>query len=228
MNEALNSSFYVVNGGMGGWGIDSEIKWFFKTCQPYQPKYVVLQFAVNDPSDSFSGVTTVENGEFKFNPYPYQKPAWLKFLSRSSIIQHSHLYSALRNILDKIANKDGNNNSESKSDDWLFTAQENYIKMLDLFAVHLKEEGIQLIYISVTHKYEDLYRYDLDHFPLIKDKIELLNMTGALHFVDLPLEQMASLPGSPEGHQWSAAHHELIGKALATKILKLETETVIR
>lgn len=222
MSEELGSRFCVINGGISGWGIDSEIKWYFTTGQLYKPKYVVLQFAANDPSESFTGVTTVENGEFKFHPYPFPKPAWQRFLSRSSIIQNSHLYSALRGLHDRVAGDGGERSARACAGDRIKREQENYVEMLGLFAEQLKAQGIRLLIVSVTHKHEDLYRYDLERFPQIKEEIERLRVAGSLHFVDLPLERMATLPGSPEGHQWSAAHHEIVGKEIDAKILELE------
>lgn len=219
MSEELGNDFYVLNGGMGGWGIDSEIKWYFKTGQAYTPSYVVLQFTANDPGDSFTGVTKIENRGFAFYPYPIIKPAWQKFLSRSSIIQKSHLYSALRKVWDGyVEDISGGEASDSVGDDNKIQ-QENYVEMLRLFAELLQAQGVQLLFVSVTHWHGDNYHYDLEHFPMIKKEIGRLGAEGLLSFVDLPLEPMSSFRGSPEGHQWAAAHHAFVGKAIALKIL---------
>ena len=93
LSEFLGPEYSVINGGMGGWGLDAEIKWFFNEGAPHQPRIVTLQFTQNDPFDVF-GVTTVEDGQFTFHPNPNVRPAWQLRLSRSSLLQKSHLYAA--------------------------------------------------------------------------------------------------------------------------------------
>jgi hypothetical protein len=103
MSSLLGGDYAVVNGGMGGWGIDLEVKWYFKTGSQYHPQYVVLQFTANDPDESFTGLTRIENGKFAFYPNTNTRPGWQLFLSRSRIIQNSQLYGLLRHAYDNTA-----------------------------------------------------------------------------------------------------------------------------
>lgn len=232
MSEQLGREYAVINGGMGGWGIDSEIKWFYKVGASYKPKYVVLQFTMNDVFARYSGITRIEKGEFKFYPYRVKRPAWQLFVSNSSLLQNSHLYVLFRTAYDHLqtlsapADK-GNKGSKDHIDEKKSRtnkAQLYYVKFLDLFATELNKQGIELIFISVTHmaKASQEYRYDLDKFSIIKQAVKRLENTGALHYAQFPLEKMQTLPGSPEGHQWGSAHHELVGRATANTIVKLE------
>ena len=219
MSERLTDTYAVINGGMSGWGIDSEIKWYFKTGRLYRPKYVVLQFTANDPDDSFSGVTTIEDGEFAFHLNPSTRPAWQLFLSRSYIIQNSHLYSLLRSAFDparRSPSRFGNNEIEDNK------PQSNYVEMLSLFAKEIDKQGSMLIYLSVTHSSDGVdlnYHYDLQHFPIIEKEVIRLESQGLLQFVDLPLVSMGHKTGSPEGHQWGPDHHELVGITISDLIL---------
>jgi len=226
MSKLLKGAYAVVNGGMGGWGIDSEIKWYFKIGSQYQPKYVVLQFTANDPEESFTGITRIENGEFAFYPNTSTKPNWQLFLSRSRIIQTSQLYGLLRHAYDSYTahdpfaaqqdNPPKVNALETKVD----RQQANYAEMLRLFASKLHEQHVELIFLSVTHGHTeaDIYHYDLDHFPYIEQEVKRLDSEGMLHFLDLNLVEMSKYLGSAEGHQWSAAHHRLVGEDIAKTI----------
>lgn len=228
MSEQLGSEYAVINGGMGGWGIDSEIKWFYSVGMPYKPKYVVLQFTSNDLYDSHTGVTKIEGEEFKFYPYDVKRPAWQLFISDSSVLQTSHLYSLVRTAFDRInapaASVDkGSENHAKKKKGEANNRQLYYLKFLELFAQKLNQQGVELIFVSVTHQSKDKgYRYDIDKFDLIKQVVERLDTSGALHYVQLPLDEMEKGLVSPEGHQWSAMHHKLVGQALADTIIKLE------
>jgi len=229
MSERLGQEFAVVNGGMGGWGIDSEIKWFFRTGAPYKPKYVVLQFTANDPADSFTGVTEIENGRFVFHAILGRRPGWQTFLSESSLIQNSHLYSLVRNAYER--RKAGTLDAESGPVEIISShkaseSELNYVRMLGLFAEALNGQGMTLVFLSVTHREREppVYHYDLDDFPIIEDEVTRLSSDGKLVFVDLPLAQLAKYPGSPEGHQWSDKHHAIVGTKIAEKILELEKQ----
>jgi hypothetical protein len=92
--------------------------------------------------------------------------------------------------------------------------------MLKLFASKLHDQHVDLIFLSVTHGHTegDIYHYDLDHFPYIAQEVKRLEAEGMLHFLDLNLAEMKKYPGSAEGHQWSAAHHRLVGEGIAKTI----------
>jgi len=226
ISEQLGTKYAVINGGMAGWGIDSEIKWFYKYGTPYKPKYVVLQFTTNDLADSYTGVTKVEAGEFKFYPYTYQRPAWQVFVSESSVLQNSHLFSLFRTVYDHLNKpaKKGPQETKKKNTNGKKSRQINYLQFLELFAQKLNQQNVKLIFVSVTHQPKEplKYRYDLDKFDLIKQAVKTMGDAGLLHYVPLPLDEMQDLPVSPEGHQWASGHHKLVGQAVAKVIIELE------
>ena len=216
----LGPEYAVVNGGMGGWGIDSEIKWYYRVGREYQPRFVVLQFTANDPSD-YRGVATVEEGGFAFYPYPGSKPWWQRFLSQSGLIQRSQLYALARAASDG-RTRGGEGVTALETDNAML--QETYVELLRVFAEELHEAGIELLFLSVTalDRATSNYIYDVDRFPMIRDALTELAAAHRLRFVDLPLDEMRQHPGSPEGHQWSVRHHEIVGTRIAEVIRALD------
>lgn len=230
LSSRIGDTYSVINGGMGGWGIDSEIKWYYKVGAQYKPSYVVLQFTANDPDDSLLGVTRIVDDRFAFFPYNRPRAGWQIFLSQSFIFQNSHLYVLIRNIYDSLCARNVfrqkqpdtiNDKSQANS---IIRSQQNYVELLELFAHKLHSQGIVLIFVSVTHPHGDNggYHYEIEDLPVIKNAINHLAVTGMLHFIELPLDIMRQHPGSPEGHQWAAIHHKLVGEAIADKLLGLE------
>ncbi len=240
----LGKDFLVINAGMGGWGIDSEIKRYYEKFKAHNPDYVILQFTRNDLSDSTSGVTKISGGQFVFSNLPHSKPWWQNILSNSSIVQNSNIYAAIRNAYDfrrakatleaaegggtaEVGKIDAQqeNAAQTSIDNQSSPLEKNYVSMLNLFAEELSAQDVSLLFVSVTHNLEaGIDHYDLDHFPEIKAAVEKLATAGLLHFVDLPLEKMEPLDGSPEGHQWGAGHHQLVGEAIANEIAELESD----
>lgn len=210
----LGPSYRVVNGGVPGWGIDSEAKWYHNVARAYAPQVVVLQFTANDPSDSATGVASVQEGTLRFSPYAGTKPNWQRVLSGSSLVQNSHLYLLTRAVLAP-APSDFAAPSERAS-----AAEQNYSELLEALARDVNAGGGTLLFVSVTHHNpgSSEYVYDLDRFPHIRDAVRRLEAGGQLRFVDLPLQAMQAQPGSPEGHQWGATHHQMVGAELARRI----------
>lgn len=231
MARHLRDRLTVINGGVGGWGIDSEIKWFFQTGRLYDPKYVVLQFAGNDPVDSFTGVTQVKDGRFIFNPFTGSRPFWQKILSESWLLQNSHLYALARDAYGRHRRRTlESERTAARGEGNVDLPQSIYVKMLRLFAEELHSQGVPLLFVSVTQKKRETseYQYQIDDFPYIKEEVERLKSRGLLVFIELPLAQMEKYSISPEGHQWSGDHHEIVGTAISRHLLKLEglnTET---
>lgn len=221
MRRRLGPEYAVVNGGTGGWGIDSEIKWYHRQGRRYDPDHVVLQFTANDPWD-FAGVTTVEDGDFRFHPAPGDKPAWQRWLSSTGFIQNSHLYVLARRVYDRLsAPPEAGAAAGGGGDDAAVDRQERYVRMLRLFAEELNREGIRLLFVSVTQRREEpsRYIYDLELYPVIEEAVRRLDADGTLEFVELPLDRMQGHPGSPQGHQWGPEHHGIVGRAIADAII---------
>jgi len=230
LQNLVGSAWRVVNGGMAGWGIDSEIKWFFQTGSHYQPRAVVLQFCSNDPWDSNTGVTTVADGRFTFHSVPAssQKPAWMDWASRSSLLQRSHLYSLIRSYAERGPGDFNRRVLDSgKAADSATTGsarrtheESQYLEYLRTFAIRLNEERIPLLFLSVTHNASSGYTYDVAMFPEIEARVHRLEEEGMLRFVELPLSEMEKSPESPEGHHWGSNHHKLVAEALAAALAR--------
>ena len=68
LNNALGTEASVVNLGVPGWGLTSEIRAYYEFGRLFDPRIVILQFSDNDPDDNmYQRVTTVENGRFPFH-----------------------------------------------------------------------------------------------------------------------------------------------------------------
>ncbi|HEX6111722.1 MAG TPA: SGNH/GDSL hydrolase family protein [Geminicoccaceae bacterium] len=225
MARHLRDRLTVINGGMGGWGIDSEIKWFFQTGRLYDPKYVVLQFAGNDPVDSFTGVTQIKDGRLVFNSFTGGRPLWQKILAESWLLQNSHLHALARDAYGRHRRRTlVSERTAARGAGNVDLAQSNYAKMLRLFAEELHGQGVPLLFVSVTQQKEgpSEYHYQIDDFPHIKEEVDRLGSRGMLAFIELPLAQMVKYKGSSDGHHWSGVHHEIVGTAISRHLLKLE------
>jgi hypothetical protein len=230
LQNLVGRTWRVVNGGMPGWGIDSEIKWFFQAAADYRPRAVVLQFCANDPWDSNTGVTTVKDGQFEFHPIPAssRKPSWMDWVSRSSVLQRSNLYSLIRSLGASGGPEDfnfralGGVNSSGPAESSRHTHEQlQYVQYLHTFAVRLHDDKIPLLLVSVTHDTQTGYVYDLSAFPLIEAEVHRLGEDGLMQFIELPLKQMHTYPGSPEGHHWGPKHHRLVAGAVASALGQL-------
>lgn len=216
----LGPAFRVVNGGAPGWGIDSQAKWFHTVARAWSPEVVVLQFTANDPSDSVTGVASVQEGALRFKPYDNAKPIWQRVLSGSALIQNSHLYLLTRNVL---APKP--RDLAPASADRASPSEQNYCELLEAFSREVHAGGATLLFVSVTHKDpgSGAYVYDLDSFPRIRECVGRLDAGGQLRFVSLPMDAMKEQAVSPEGHQWGAGHHRIVGLELAKQIRPSES-----
>ena len=220
LNQQLGQNYFVFNAGMSGWGIDSAIKRYYEIGNSYNPKYVIVQFTRNDPGDSVTGVTSISDGEFIFSKLSRTNPWWQEILSNSYILQSSQIYAMARTTAE---NRMTESRAEQSSGNKEYLLAKNYIDMLSLFAKQLQAQDIELLFLSVTHSEADYYHYDLDHFDEIGRAVVNMESTGLLHIVDLPLDELQSYRSTPEGHQWGAPHHQIVGKNIAAKIRQLES-----
>ncbi|MEQ9570296.1 MAG: GDSL-type esterase/lipase family protein [Longimicrobiales bacterium] len=210
----------VVNGGLGGWGIDSQVKWYEHQGRSWSPQAVVLQFTANDPGDSDTGVASVDGGILRFHPYPHEKPLWQRWISGSALLQRSHLFSLLR----ALGSGGGGAVTPPTQEERAAAlrarteSEERYVAFLQAFAETLRGSDTRLLFVSVTHHEGDAYEYDLATFPLIETAVAELEEAGLLQFVELPLDPMAGAAGSPEGHQWGPEHHAWVAEALAAAL----------
>ena len=222
LGRELGGGWHVVNGGMSGWGLDSEIKWYYAVGVPYQPEAVVLQFTANDPWDAGTGVTTLDDdGAFAFPPYVSDKPAWQEWVSRSKLLQRSHLFSLIRSIQSAGGGQGAgvaDPEAAAAAEQVRREVQDRYVTLLTAFAAQLSAEGTALHVVSVTHQEDEAYIYDVENYPIIAAAMERLEEAGLLSFVALPLDRMATMAGSPEGHQWGPEHHRTVAETLAESL----------
>jgi hypothetical protein len=227
LQNLVGKAWRVVNGAMSGWGVDSEIKWFFQVGAGYHPRVVVLQFSASDTWESSTGVTTIEDGRFAFHPVPEsgRKPAWMDWVSRSSVLQRSHLYALLRSLeaggpgdFNQLVLGDGGSNPAPAASSRQVQQQLQYVKYLRTFAECLRDEHRAFLFLSVAQDAGGGYRYDLSTFPLIEAEVHRLGEEGLLHFVELPLQEMQKYARSPEGHPWGRKQHRLVAGAVASAL----------
>jgi hypothetical protein len=222
LQAALGEEWWVVNGALGGWGIDSQIKWYARVGADYAPDAVVLQFTANDPYDSDSGVTSVGDDGLAFHPYPDEKPGWQVWISGSRLLQESHLFALLRSVHAQrgAAPAEGaepDPEAVAAAERWNQQVQDRYVAFLAAFADQLADAGVPLLFVSVTHETEEAHAYDLGFYPRIQAGVDSLASLDRLRFVELPLERMGTYPFSPEGH-WGPEHHVELADAL-TRLL---------
>lgn len=216
--RALLPDWVVVNGGLGGWGIDSQIKWYELQGRRWNPRAVVLQFTSNDPWDSHTGVATVEGDSIRLHPYPNEKPLWQRWISGSAVLQRSHLFALLRSVGSGGAR--GARAAPPPSPEQRAENERGYVAFLRAFAERLREDDTRLLFVSVTHHRDGDYVYDLASFPLIGAAVAELAEAGLLEVVELPLDAMAGADVSPEGHQWGPEHHARVAEALGAALLE--------
>jgi hypothetical protein len=229
LQKLVGNAWRVINGGMAGWGIDSEIKWFFQTGARYQPRAVVLQFSRTDPWDSNTGVTSVVEGAFEFHVVPAssRKPSWMDWVARAGVLQRSHLYSLLRSFETPGGAGDFNARAlRERADAGTAPAEPprrahqevQYLEYLQTFAESLSDDGIRFLLLSGTHDEKSGYASDIAAFPRVEAGVRSLEKQGLLRFVELPLNEMQKYMASPEGHPWGPEHHRIVAEALAAAL----------
>lgn len=212
MRETLMDAFDVVNLGVGGWGLTQEIRRYYEFGQLYDPPIVILQFAVNDPEDNFNNqVTSIEGDRFTFQS-SRNTTNWLKQYLSDSIIQKSQIYNLFRDSAYQFFKRQ---TVEEATQAWQRSgqreaspAEELHVALLELFASDLSARGVRLIMIAVNDQ--------LNYFPHIKRAVADLDTKGLLRYVEVT-DWFKGVTGfeSPEGHEWGAKAHQIIGSELA-------------
>ncbi len=217
MDSLLNEQYNVVNAGCGGWGITQEIRRFYDFGVHYSPKFVVIQFASNDPEDNLNyRVTRIENGKFVFEN-SNNSLNWLKKYLSTSIVQRSQLYNYFRERMYALM-KDRHVDEvtqviEAGFDGGPRPEEVFHNQLLELFARDLKERGIVLIMIAVNDA--------LTNFPSIRRKVNELDSVGLLHYLEVK-DWMKTDWLSVEGRHWNARAHAVIGRELARFVGEFE------
>ena len=225
MQRILNPDFSVINLGVGGWGLTQQIRRYYEFGRLYEPRFVILQFSSNDPSDNVRDrVTIVEDGRFRFQEAGGSTNHLRKYLSRSIIFQKSQLYNLFRDagyaFVNRSVMEDAQQELALDHDRGVPDEEQLYNELLEVFAKSLHERGVDLIVMAVEEQ--------LSSFPHIRDKILDLESEGHLLYVDTAewFDWSPGLPGhyeeamSPEGH-WGEEAHRLIGTKLSEIVLGL-------
>ena len=66
--------------------------------------------------------------------------------------------------------------------------------------------------------FQRILKLTVDNYPIIAATMERLEEAGLLTLVRLPLDRMATMSGSPEGHQWGPDHHRAVAETLAESL----------
>jgi len=217
MKRALSGQVEVLNLGAPGWGLTQEIRRYFELGSGRDPRLIILQFCANDLNDNLVyPVVQVSNGEFVFvksgNTLTWVK----KYLSRSWL-QRTQLYNFARaRGAQVLAQRISARETERLASEASATSgreaevpQQAYIELLETFAQQVREEGLDLILISVDRQ--------IDQFPRVRASVDQLNARGVLRYVEVTdwLDALAPY-ASPEGHLWGTSAHRVVGDSLAS------------
>lgn len=211
----LGDDVDVINTAVGSWGLTQQIRRFYEFGQLYNPAIVILQFSPNDPRDNLSNkVSTVVNGRFVFHNVAKSKNPFVRILSKSSLVQHSQLYSFCRGTLVIYMRRRGAKTSiaataNPSSDQSRISPEESfYNELLETFAQDLHKRGIHFLMIAE----------EIDKYPGIQRKVSELVSRDLLDYFD-PTEWFGDTEGiiSPEGH-WGWKGHRIIGENVARVI----------
>lgn len=222
----------IVNLSVGGWGLTQQIRRFYDFGSEYRPRFVVLQFCSNDPSDNLARqVTTYEGGQFRFHDVE-QKRRFSLSMSEVPLLQ-SQTYMFVRFRLAELLLPrhqprgtaevpPGAPTPATTASPALPTSltpeEEFHISLLDPFARDLKKKQIQIILISVNGQ--------LDSFPAIKQKVMDLDREGIVEYAEVSdwFDSTDPANQSPEGHVWGTRAHKIIGQRLAEIIRRFDPQ----
>lgn len=220
LQQALGSSYAVINLGNPAWTLTQQIKRFYETGKAYKPDLVILQFFENDPDELLKDqVTQVENGKLVFRDTD-NRMQWIKKWMSKSWLQKSQLYNFVRQSIYLFMNKRKIEKLKKELSEQGVETEGNigetkYCELLVPFARDLKASGIRFAMIAVNHS--------LDNYPKTKECINGLEAEGSLEFIDvLPWFDGMKNFASPEGHYWGTQAHKIVGENLAEKIETLD------
>jgi len=229
MAERLRDEFDVVNLAVAGWGLTHQTRVFFEFGQLYAPDIVILQYCVNDPGDNLlDRVADVENSRFVFRDTDRPIRALQVLLSNSRIVQNSQLYSFARKRFEawKAARHAAVNRSRTADErpGGETPEEEYYDKLLEAFARELNRRGATLLMISVNAQ--------LGIYPHVRAAVQRLESQGLITYLEVE-DWLRGESGyeSPEGHEWGAKAHRIIGERLAEYILselRLKREVALK
>jgi hypothetical protein len=220
LDRELNGRYDVINLGVPGWGLTQEIRRYFEFGILFKPKVVILQFTSNDPVDNLSSpVTAVIDDRFEFTDENRPRVKRLSRLLADSSVQRLQIYNFVKQrvwrsyLIGERKKLVANQNSDGHSgipDEELI-----YVRLLELFAESVTENGIHLVFVPVAET--------LQKFPHIAETVKTLPKKNALfHLVETAswFEGVEDY-SSPEGHLWGEKAHDIVGRNLAKFILSL-------
>lgn len=217
LGKNLGTDYDVINLSSGGWGLTQAIRKFYEFGMVYNPKTVVIQFCKNDTLDNYRDkVTVVKEGQFEFQNTTRPLKPIMRRLSKSSLLQRSHLYCFIRNNIGGLRWKKQAGKNDAVSEKQVIPEREVfYAELLSTFVHDLKDKGID-VYMIATEK-------DVANYAHIQETVDLLQSAKVLTFLnthDWLKEHTKEEYASPEGHAWGTLAHRIIGERLAETIRK--------
>jgi len=208
LQREVGADLTIVNISVTGYGLTQQIRWYYEFGQVYQPAVVVLQFSSNDPLDNFyDPVTRVEQGRFVFENSK-RSLTWPRKMLRQSAIQYSQLYNLLRiAVYSRVRRHDIEGILGAPVDSARNRVEETYVELLAALLEDLGNDGVRVIFLPVNGH--------LQQFPAIERAVRRFDAEGALRLTDPDnWFSLSESVVSPEGHEWGAEAHRMIGSQL--------------
>lgn len=206
LREELGDAYRVVSLAAPGWGLTQEIRRFVEVGEPLDPRHVVLQFSANDVDDNAAAaVTRLRDGRIAFSDAGTSAHLLKKVLSRSAI-QHSQLYSLVRDRAYRLLARPASPDPAVRA-----AREEVHAELLGALAQRLAADGRALWLLDVERELSD--------FPHVEAQVRRLADRGLLARLDPAawLGEARRAP-APDGHPWNEAAHRRVGRRLAERL----------
>jgi len=225
--EYLGHGYYVYNFGSPGWGLSQEIRAYYEYSEGIDHHAVILQYAENDPRDSFYRPVTgwdKEKKRFVFEKVTSEGEILTKIRrilqlpivkqAHNALSRNSQLWNFIGNRLHMlrwnhdyykaIIRKYGRLDKRD-----IFDMENRYYNsLLRHFSSELRSKGLRVLFIPV--------KGDLEKNEMVRQCIDDLDDKGMIELMDSSEWFDPKIcKGSPEGHKWGRMEHMIVAKKLA-------------
>ncbi|MFA7692258.1 MAG: SGNH/GDSL hydrolase family protein [Candidatus Hydrogenedentales bacterium] len=201
--------YWLVNGGVPGWGTLQESLFARNHFQVFLPDLLVLVFCGNDPEDD----ALFENGKMIF-----KEQGMGYFPGKEWLRRHSHLYRFVQRHTTSLRQAMLTGKEKSTTDDKLFDEQSAAVLHEEGWLHSLKTiEQLHAAFLDFNpHGQMILMATNPDH-AVIRDHLISLDNGKDLHFLDFS-EDLARIPVErqtlPYDRHWSVEVHTLVAENL--------------